>query len=232
MRSVGCSDLTQYKLSTKHVLMVTTNMSFMSWQCSLLLRLFRTEFKLHHVIDFKQILCALIKWFAFLATCTWHNTCCTILLTTFMVMKTTKAAAQKLTAELVHISTLLVTTNRSCSLIWEQVHNDEHAGMYINTSGHFQYVSTLTCHMLTRTMLKPWRTNPSLTLQECWQQGQELLVEQVMTTSPYGAEEAPQQQEVVVGLLCTQGQLHGPVHQLVQVGLHNRATTNCANMAN
>lgn len=50
-----------------------------------------------------------------------------------------------------------------------------------------------------------------------------------MTTSPYGAEEAPQQQEVVVGLLCAQGQLHGPVHQLVQVGLNNRATTNCAN---
>ena len=109
MCSVGCSDLTQHEPNTKHVLMVSTNMSFMSWQCSLLLRLFRTELKLHHVTDFKQILCALTKWFAFLAICTWHNTCCTILLTTCMMKKTTKAAAQKLTAELVHISILLVT---------------------------------------------------------------------------------------------------------------------------
>ena len=62
----------------------------------------------------------------------------------------------------------------------------------------------------------------TLTLQERGQERQELLVEQVVAAAPDGAEEAAQQQEVVVGLLGAQRQLHGPVHQLVQVGLQDR----------
>lgn len=40
-----------------------------------------------------------------------------------------------------------------------------------------------------------------------------------MATSPDGAEQGPEQQEVVIGLFGGLGKLHGAVHNLVQVGL-------------
>lgn len=59
----------------------------------------------------------------------------------------------------------------------------------------------------------------ALTLQEVREEGQELLVQEVVAAPTNGAEEGPQQQEVVVGLFGSLCELHGAVHDLVQVGL-------------
>ena len=83
--------------------------------------------------------------------------------------------------------------------------------MHTHTTHTYTHTFTLQCSNCEEKL--------SLTLQEGWQEGQELLVQQIMTTSPDGTEEASQQQEVVVGVLGAQGQLHGAVHQLVQMGL-------------
>lgn len=62
-----------------------------------------------------------------------------------------------------------------------------------------------------------WDT--ALTLEEIWKERQKLLIQEVMAAASYGAEESPEQEEVVVRLLGGLCQFHGAVHDLVQVRL-------------
>jgi hypothetical protein len=59
------------------------------------------------------------------------------------------------------------------------------------------------------------------TLQEAGQQGQELLIEQVVASPTNRTEEGAQEKEIVVGLLGRHGELHAFVHDLMQVGLQH-----------
>lgn len=59
----------------------------------------------------------------------------------------------------------------------------------------------------------------ALTLEEIWKERQKLLIQEVMAAASYGAEESAEQKEVVVRLLGGLCQLHGAVHNLVQVRL-------------
>lgn len=56
-------------------------------------------------------------------------------------------------------------------------------------------------------------------MEEVWEERQKLLIQEVMAAASYGAEEGTEQEEVVVGLLGGLRQLHGAVHDLVQVRL-------------
>ena len=58
-----------------------------------------------------------------------------------------------------------------------------------------------------------------LTLQEVGSERQEFLIQEVVAPATNGAEQGPQQQEVVVGLFGCLGELHGAVDNLVQVRL-------------
>jgi DNA anti-recombination protein RmuC len=59
----------------------------------------------------------------------------------------------------------------------------------------------------------------ALTLEEIWKERQKLLIQEVMAATSYRAEESTEQKEVVVRLLGGLRQLHGAVHDLVQVRL-------------
>lgn len=61
----------------------------------------------------------------------------------------------------------------------------------------------------------------ALTLQEVGEEGQEFLIQEIMAPAPNGAEQGPQQQEVVVGLFGRLGELHRAVDNLVQVRLQD-----------
>ncbi len=58
-------------------------------------------------------------------------------------------------------------------------------------------------------------------LEEAGQQGQELLVEQVVASSANRTEEGAKEKEIVVGLLGRHGELHAFVHDLMQVRLQH-----------
>ncbi len=58
-------------------------------------------------------------------------------------------------------------------------------------------------------------------LEEAGQQGQELLIEQVVASPADRTEEGAQEEEIVVGLLGRHGELHAFVHDLMQVRLQH-----------
>ena len=92
-----------------------------------------------------------------------------------------------------------------------------HACVYVHMcvcacAGEFAHIT----HILTYMHAIP---KYLLTLQEVGEEGKELLIELLMAASPYGAEESPQEEEVVAGLLSSVGQGHGLLHNLMKMGL-------------
>lgn len=65
-----------------------------------------------------------------------------------------------------------------------------------------------------------------ITLQQVGKKWQELLVQQVMAASTNRAEQSPEQQKVVVGFFGGLSQLHGAVHDLMEVRLNKEEPEN------
>ena len=84
--------------------------------------------------------------------------------------------------------------------------------------GHFTQINALN-HRAILLIDYYYKQSTHATLEQAWKQWQKLLVEKIVAASADGAEQCPQQQEVIERLVGSACKLHRPVHNGVKVRL-------------